>query len=70
MSDIELTDLPDLSSYSEGELDTLRVALAVETEKRARLREAPQTIASIAQRFVEDGGDLADIHAALPSVEV
>lgn len=57
----------DLTALSAEELDTLRVDLANECERRQRLASAAETVATIASRYVEDGGDPADLAAVIPT---
>ena len=47
----------DLSSYTEDELDTLRVMVATEIERRASIRQIPMTIVELRQQFINNGGD-------------
>lgn len=58
----------DFTELSAEDLDTVRVALTNECERRQRLASAADTVAAIAERFVADGGDSADLVAAVESV--
>ena len=62
--------MPDLPALARPELEQLRADVLGELERRDRLEAAPQLIATGARRFVEDGGDLAAIRAALDALEV
>lgn len=55
----------DLTTYTDEDLDTLRIDVTNELERRARLAAAPEQVALIAARYVEDGGNTADLAAAL-----
>lgn len=47
----------DLTSYTEEELDILRVMIATEIERRDSIRRIPLTIADLRQQFITNGGD-------------
>ncbi len=49
---------------TDDDLDALRVAVAVEQERRQALATIPAQVAQLAARFVDGGGDPADIIAA------
>lgn len=53
MSDLNL----DLTVYSEEELDTLRVMIATEIERRDSIRRIPLAIADLRQQYIANGGD-------------
>lgn len=55
----------DLATLSDEALDTLRAYVLTEQERRSRLVQIPAQIADLAQRYLDDGGDLNDI--SLPS---
>lgn len=57
--------MPDLATISDEDLDAHRVAVLNEQERRTRLAQAPAQIAAIKQRYVEDGGDPADLEQVL-----
>lgn len=61
---IDLTD----PTVSDEELDSFRVAVLNEQERRARLAQFPQQVAQDARRFVADGGKLSDVTDALAEV--
>jgi hypothetical protein len=46
---------------SDEEFEEQRLAVLNEQERRARRAEAPAAIAAIVRRYVEDGGDRADL---------
>ncbi|WP_336647510.1 hypothetical protein [Microbacterium sp. MMO-10] len=54
----------DLTDMTDDDLDALRVAVAVEQERRQALATIPAQVAQLAARFVDGGGDPADIIAA------
>lgn len=56
----------DLSTLADADLVALRIDVADEQERRNRLADAPAQVAAIAAQYVEDGGDLANLTAALP----
>ena len=49
----------DLTTYTVDDLDALRIEVAIEQERRARLANIPLQVGALAQRFTEDGGDPA-----------
>lgn len=52
----------DLTTLTPDELDALRVNVQTEQERRARLALIPTQIAELTARYIEDGGDPADLH--------
>lgn len=57
----------DLASLSTEDLEAHRLAVLDEVERRQRLATAAETVAQIATRYVQDGGNVADLAAALPA---
>lgn len=57
----------DYTALTDDELNQARLDVAVELERRQRLAQAPAQVAALAARYVEDGGTLADLEAALSS---
>lgn len=55
----------DITSLTDEDLDSLRLAVINEKERRERLANAASQVATIAQRYAEDGGDPADLVAAV-----
>lgn len=55
----------DVSTYTDDELESLRVAVATEQERRANLAAIPEQIALLARTFRDGGGDEGDLTAAL-----
>lgn len=49
----------DLTDMTDDDLDALRVAVAVEQERRQALATIPAQVAQLAARFVDGGGDHA-----------
>lgn len=52
---------------TDADLDTLRAGVLAETERRQRLAATPGQVADLAARYITDGGDPADLTAALPT---
>lgn len=59
----------DLTILTDSELDAHRREVQTEQERRQRLASAPLQVADTARRYVEDGGDPADLQAAIAAVE-
>lgn len=57
----------DLSSFSDEALDAHCLAVRAEQERRQRLAMAPDHVAALVARYTEDGGDPADLIAAIPT---
>lgn len=57
--------MPDLTTYTDEDLDQLRLDVLNERERRDRLASIPAQVTALATRYVEDGGDPADLTAAL-----
>ena len=57
--------LPDFTAYTDEKLEDARLAILNEKERRDRLANAPTAVAQIATRYIEDGGDRAELVAAL-----
>lgn len=55
----------DLTTLTDAELDEQRRAIADETERRQRLATIPAEVARLAQQYADDGGDAADLEAAV-----
>lgn len=55
----------DLTTYTDEGLDLLRTEVLNEQERRQRLASAPGQVQAIATRYTEDGGNPADLVAAL-----
>lgn len=55
----------DLTSLSDEDLATLRTHVAIEQERRQNRAAIPHTIADLAHKYVESGGDPADLTAAI-----
>jgi len=55
----------DLANLTNDDLDQLRADVLNEIERRQRLATAPQQVQAIAARYVEDGGNPADLTAAI-----
>lgn len=59
----------DLIDMLDEDLDALRIAILTEQERRARLAQIPAQMADLAQRYVADGGDPADLASTIPSTD-
>ena len=59
--------MTDLTALTDADLDTLRAGVLAETECRQRLTAIPAQVADLAARYITDGGDPADLTAALPT---
>lgn len=55
--------MPDLSALTDEDLDQLRCLN--EQERRQRLSSIPTQVADLAARYLADGGNPADLTAAL-----
>lgn len=55
----------DLTTLTDAELDEQRRAVADETERRQRLAMIPAEVARLAQQYADDGGEHADLEAAV-----
>lgn len=51
--------MTDLTTLSNEDLDTLRVNVLTEVERRARILSAPETIGALTVQLIHDGGDAA-----------
>lgn len=60
----------DITTLSDEDLDTLRTNVMAEQERRARLASTPAIVADTARRYIADGGDKADLIAALDNLDV
>lgn len=53
--------LPKIETYSDEKLADLLNAVLNEQERRQRLAQAPGQIAALAQRFLDEGGNPAEL---------
>lgn len=51
----------ELATLTDEQLDTLRVSVLTEQERRANVAAIPAQIASLKQTFLDGGGDPADL---------
>lgn len=58
----------DLTQYDDTDLDTLRVEILTEQERRANQARIPAEVAQLAQRYKDGGGDTADLTAAIDAI--
>lgn len=49
----------DLTTYNDDELNTLRIKVETEIERRNSIQRIPSTIADLRQQFITNGGDPA-----------
>ena len=52
-----LPDLTDTTTWADDDLDALRVAVAVEQERRARVTAAPTQLADLTRSAIASGCD-------------
>lgn len=50
-----------LKDLSDDELDILRIAVLTEQERRQARDQIPSQIADLTQRYIDSGGDPADL---------
>ena len=55
----------DLHALSDDEADNLRRAVLADHERRRRLADAPQQVATLAAAYTADGGDPQALVAAI-----
>lgn len=55
----------DLTTLTDDDLDALRVQVLNERERRQRLASIPVTVAQLAAQYIEGGGDLSALEAAI-----
>ena len=60
-----MSDLPDLTSMTDADLDTLRVATLTEQERRARIATGPAQLADDARALVAAGADPGALREAI-----
>ena len=60
----------DLATLSDEDLDSLRTNILTEQERRQRIASTPGLVADTARRYIADGGDKADLVAALDNLDV
>ncbi|MCX8455343.1 hypothetical protein [Paenarthrobacter ureafaciens] len=51
----------DLKTMADEELETLRIGIAAEQERRYRLAAIPQQVDSLRAQYAVDGGNPADL---------
>ena len=52
-----MADLPDLTALTDDDLDSLRVAVLTEQERRARIATGPARLADDARALIAAGAD-------------
>lgn len=55
----------DYKTLTDEELDEARTAILAEQERRANLAQIPETIAGLAAKYAEGGGDLTALENAI-----
>lgn len=61
--------MEDLTALNDEDLDTLRIDVLAEQERRARLATAADVVAETTRRYIADGGDKADLVTAVESAD-
>ncbi|GGA72718.1 hypothetical protein GCM10011490_24380 [Pseudoclavibacter endophyticus] len=61
--------MTDLTALEDDELNALRVDVLCEQERRARLASIPGQVADLARQYAGDGGDPAELAAALTPLD-
>jgi len=51
----------DLTTLTDADLDQLRTDVLNEQERRSNLATIPATITALAEKYIEGGGDPADL---------
>lgn len=59
----------DLTTYTDEDLDNLRTEVLTEQERRQRIASTPGLVADTARRYIADGGDKAELVAALDNLD-
>lgn len=59
------TNLPDLTTYSDDDMDAIRAAVDAETARRTRLATIPDQVSQLAVQYVDAGGTKAELTAVL-----
>lgn len=57
--------LPDLTAYTDDDLNGLRDALDAETARRTRLATIPVQVGQLTAQYVDAGGSRTDLTAAV-----
>lgn len=57
--------LPDLTTYTDDDLDALRAAMDAETTRRVHLATIPTQVTALAAQYVQSGGDKTELTAAV-----
>lgn len=59
--------LPDLTTYSDDDLEALRVAVLTEQDRRTKLAQIPQMVTQLTGQFMAAGGAQSVLTAAVTS---
>ena len=59
----------DCKKLTDDELKEYRIAIMAEEERRASLAEIPETVANLAAKYAEGGGDRQTLEDALKEAE-
>lgn len=63
-------DLTDTDTWTDEDVDALRLAAIREQERRRNQADIPRQVADLAQKYKDGGGDTADLIPALTREEV
>lgn len=64
-STLERTNKMNLKELTDEQIDTLRIDVINEQERRQNLEAIPATIRDLASTYEAGGGKLADLHTAI-----
>lgn len=64
-----IPDLTDPNTWTDENVDALRLAAIREQERRRNRDDIPRQVADLAQKYADGGGDTADLIPALTPEE-
>ena len=64
-----IPDLTDPDTWTDEDVDALRLAAIRELERRRNQADIPRQVAELAQKYKDGGGDTADLIPALTPEE-
>ena len=65
-----IPDLTDPDTWTDEDVDALRLAAIREQERRRNQADIPRQVADLAQKYKDGGGDTSDLIPALTPEEV
>ena len=65
-----IPDLTDPDTWTDEDVDTLRLAAIRELERRRNRDDIPRQVADLAQKYKDGGGDTNDLIPALTPEEI